>query len=483
MLAQPTPSRPVPFSVKLAYSAGALTESVKALTFGLFLLFFYTSVRGLSGTLVGTATAIVLAWDALVDPLVGRISDKTRLRFGRRHSFMLWGAILITPTFYAIFSPPGGLSGSRLAIWLIATSLLLRTAQSVFNVPYYALGAELSSNYHERTVITGIRAVAGMAGAMAAAVFSFLVFFPQSAPGTDPKFNPEAYSSMALTFGLLMSAGGLVATVGTLGERYRLRTADADHEAGKTAWREFLPILSNRPFVLLTLSNSLFFLAVVLNATLAMHYLTYYAGIRDSSNISIFQGSFYCGALVGAGVWMRLDKIAEKHHLYFAGCLGTAVVLALAYFLVGEGRLFGTGSLTSITAGHGFAGLCAAALWVIPHSMVADNVDEQKRRTGSGEAARLFGVFSLAHQTAAGLALALSGYLLDHFAGLVPGTTTQSPSTVDRIGILYGLLPSALLVVSAFLILPYSLTRERLRQIQGELGAAESAKDGDPALL
>src|SRR5919108_5920539 len=94
----------------IAYSVGGLSDSIKTFSFTTFLLFYYTTVLGLPGTLLGLAMALGLLWDAAVDPLIGHASDRASLRLGRRHGFMLIGAIVAGISFTAVFNPPSGLT-------------------------------------------------------------------------------------------------------------------------------------------------------------------------------------------------------------------------------------------------------------------------------------------------------------------------------------------------------------------------------------
>ena len=142
---------------RFAYGVGDISNAVKTVMAALFGFFFYTSVMGLPGSLVGLAGAIGLVWDALIDPYIGQLSDHSRARRGRRHAFMLAGALTMGAGFWLSFSPPRGLPQPVLFAWLLGTGFLLRTATSVFRVPYFALGAELSRDYDERTSIVGLR--------------------------------------------------------------------------------------------------------------------------------------------------------------------------------------------------------------------------------------------------------------------------------------------------------------------------------------
>lgn len=479
-------SRPaLTLPVKLLYAVGSIGDSIKAFTFGVFLLFYYASVLGLPGTLVGIGASIGLVWDALVDPYIGHLSDCMRLRYGGRHSFMLVGALSMGLSFFAIFNPPAGLSNGGLFVWLMLTSLLLRTSSSIFMVPYYALGVELSQDYHERTSITAFRAAAALFGTLLAASLSFVVFFPITTPGVDPKFDRSGYVAMALAFGAVMTVAGLTATVGTWLHRRRAvrrmegvpETTDhqpmiTDHSPAGVPVRFSTGIVlavRNRTFLALTLASSLFFVASVTNATLALHYLTYYAGITASGSLSAIQLAFYIGALVGVPCWLRASRVIDKHRLYFAAVVCTALVMAGAYGLIGAGRLFGTGNVLPLLIGNSIAGLVASALWVLPHSMLADITDMDRLASGHQREGTFAGLFSFSTQASASVAVLLTGILIDNYAALVPGQTAQSALTIQRLAVLYSLLPAGILFVAAFIILRYDLSQRRVRAIQAEL--------------
>src|SRR5262245_11938026 len=188
----PSSAERMSVATKLAYSVGALSDSIKASGFSLFLLFYYTTVLGLPGTLLGFAMSVGLVWDAAIDPLIGHLSDHATFKLGRRHGFMLVGAVAAGASFMAVFNPPAGLSTAALFAWLMVSSLCLRSSNSLFMVPYYALGAELAADYHDRTSIAGFRSGAVLAGTMLATTAAFLVFLPTGSEGAlDPKFAPS----------------------------------------------------------------------------------------------------------------------------------------------------------------------------------------------------------------------------------------------------------------------------------------------------
>jgi glycoside/pentoside/hexuronide:cation symporter, GPH family len=459
------------YGIKILYGVGDVANAIKMVLFGLFTLFFYTTVMGLPGAWVGIASAIGLLWDAIIDPYIGYCSDRARFRFGRRHTFMLVGALTMGASFWAFFSPFQDLPAAALFAWLLVSGLLVRTTTSFYTVPYYAVGAELSHDYHERTLVTGLRGILALIGTLAAAPLSLVVFFPDRTPGVDPKLNAAGYSVMGLAFGLVMTIAGLTATLGTLSWRSHLPTGNGA-EAAQTPRSFFMSIvqsLRNPSFRVLLISFSLSFLALVINSALSLHYLTYYVKIASSTALSTFQFVLYVGGVVGVVFWLWVSKIIEKHLLYLIATVVTAVLMLGALLLLGEGHLLGTGNVRPLIIGHGLAGFFSSILWFIPQSMIADVADEDELVTGRRREGSFFGIFFFGQQVAAGVSSLVAGVLLDWFAGLVPAQAQQSALTIYRIAVLYSALPAALLLIAGVLILRYSLTRQQVVWLQAEL--------------
>src|SRR5690348_14648143 len=191
---------PIPLSVKLLYGIGEMPITVLMVLSGLFMLFFYNSVMGLPSALVGVGLSSSLVVDALLDPYIGHLSDRTRHNLGRRHIFMLPGALITGPCFFLLFSPPRSLGQTGMFVWLLAWAIALRAASAVYRIPYLSLGAELSRDYDDRTKTMAIRTMFGLLGTLGAAALSFLLFFPATADGTEPKLHYAGYPRMGLAF-------------------------------------------------------------------------------------------------------------------------------------------------------------------------------------------------------------------------------------------------------------------------------------------
>jgi GPH family glycoside/pentoside/hexuronide:cation symporter len=371
--------RPLAVSAKLLYGVGEIPITVLMVLSGLFILFFYNSVMGLPAVLVGIGLSVTLGLDAITDPLIGHLSDRSRHRLGRRHAFMLPGALGMGPCFYLLFSPPRSLGHRGLFIWLLGSMIALRGTSAIYRIPYLGLGAELSRDYDDRTSTMAVRAVFGLLGTLAAAGLSFLLFFPATADGSEPKLHYEGYPHLGMAFGALMSISALVCFFGTL----KHRTVGVGKSSGAPSFLSAFRIsMQNAEFRRLWGSSTTFFLAVVLNASMAIQYFTWYARISNGGTLSAIQASFYVGALLGVFVWMALAKRTEKRTLAMIAVSGTAAILLMATLLIGDGRLFGTGHALPLIVGSVIGGMFASAVWVIPPSMVADVADTDELKTG-----------------------------------------------------------------------------------------------------
>ncbi len=464
------------YAVKIMYGVGEIANSIKVVTFGLYGLFFATAVMGLPGTWVGVVGLFAMVWDAVIDPYIGYLTDGVRAT-SRRYRSMLIGALTMGVGFWAFFSPPRNLSTVTLFAWLLAASFVVRTATSMYSIPYSAIGVNLSQDYHERTSITAIRGMASTIGTLLTASLSFVIFFPDKVPGADPKLNPAGYASMGLTFGLIMSVVALTAVLGTLPLRNRQRSQSDQMEqpAGDffaAMWR-FL----HNPSVRITfICFSLTVMALAINSSLLVHYLKYYVEINGSVALSASQGVFFGAGLLGTVFWLGVSSRFEKGRLYVFSAAITSALMLASLALFGKGHPLGTGDVRPLLIGYGVVGFFNCILWFIPQSMLADVADENELITGRRREGALLGMFSFGQQVATGLALLAAGVLLDKFVGLVSGGSQPSPSAVFRIAIVYSVIPGALFMVAAVVMLRYKLTRARVATIQAELQQRRSAQ-------
>lgn len=471
-LAQESETEPVlTWPRKLLYCIGDVSNAIKTVVFTLFTLYFYTTVMGVSATLVGVVAGIGLVWDGAIDPYIGYWSDRVQTRWGRRHPFMLIGAVTMGASLWLFLAPPLGMSILALFVWMTVTSLLVRTSTSIFLIPYFALGAELSGDYHERTAISGIRAGFAMLGTLLTSSLSFALFFPDQGNGIDPKLNYAGYPAMGMALGSVMTGLALLTTFSTLRFGIHLQNQDRhlQSERPATYFATFRQLLKNRSFLTFFLSFSCYFWGIVTALALSVHYLTYYAEITSSTALSAFQAAFYISGSLSILVWLALAKRVDKKKLYIFAA-GTLILILLgAYFLLGEGRVFGVGNVRAALIGHALAGPFASIVWFLPWSMMADIADEDELQTGMRREGSIIGIFFLGQQLASGLSIIIVGALLEWYAGLVAGQAVQTAETAHRIGVLFGIVPAIFIGLAALIGLRYRLDKTRVAQIQDAL--------------
>jgi len=461
--------RPLPLSAKLLYGIGEMPITVLMVISGLFMLFFYNSVMGLPSLWVGVGLSFSLVLDAVLDPFIGHLSDRTSHPFGRRHIYMLPGALIIGPSFFLLFSPPRALGRGALFGWMLVCAIALRASSAIYRIPYLSLGAEISRDYDDRTSTMGLRTLFGLMGTLLAGALSFLIF-PATTDGSEPRLHYAGYPRLGFAFGAMMTIAGLIGTLGTL--RYRT-TSGVPGSFRRRFFSGFLLAMRNPHFRSIWFSTTVFFLAVVLNFTMAIHYFTWYARVGRSEVLSLIQTCFYSGAIGGVILWMSLARRTEKRTLYMMAAASSAILLLMATFLVGSGRPLGTGHPFPLIVGHVIGGIFASAVWVMPASMIADVTDTDELTTGLRREGIYFGIMNFGEKLAAGGALLFAGGLLGVFRRLSPGpnfgTPGHPPAAVPYVGLLYGAVPAALLGISLLLILPYRLNRRAVHDIQENL--------------
>jgi len=167
----------LPLVNRVLFGVGPAAEGAQNVAFGTFVLFFYSNVLGLSGTWAGTALFLALCIDAVVDPLVGSLSDGWRSRLGRRHPFMYASAAPLALSLVALFRPPAGLGDAALFTWLLVASIGVRVSLTLFQIPSAGMIPELAPGYDERTGLASLRVFFGALGTIAAAQLGYLVVF------------------------------------------------------------------------------------------------------------------------------------------------------------------------------------------------------------------------------------------------------------------------------------------------------------------
>ncbi len=372
----PEQEAPLPLLLKLSYGAPSFAGAAMAIPIGIHLTIFYSDTILVPLGLIALVKALARALDAVTDPLVGWLSDRTKSRWGRRRPWMAVGAPLCAIAFYLMFTPPEQLRGIDAAAWFAVTYTLYYLFHTVYVIPHYGLGPELTLDYHERTTLFGIREVFAVSGTLVAAVMPPILI---SALGGER----EAYTGFSVIFGCLLAL-----LYFNLVWRVRERP-----EFMARPSNPLIPgvrrVMRNRVFRLLLL---VYLIGSVTGAIpgLMMPYFNKYILQPDNPNLwlAIYLATYFGAGLICLPGWIWAARRFEKKPVWLVS-FAPGVIGGISLFFWGEGDMIP--ALISLTiAGAGFG----AGLFLGP-SMQADVIDYDELCTGKRREAQYSALWSI----------------------------------------------------------------------------------------
>jgi len=429
------------------YSLADLPIAMSLFPVAVFIPRFWTSDMGVPLTLLASIGIAVRIFDVITDPLMGYISDHTKSRFGRRKPWVFLATPIMMLSIYMLFMPPEGAGIVHYGIW----SLCLSIAITMMLIPYYAWGAELSTDYHERSRVTGGRAMAGISGSLIA----------QLVPGAALLLFGIGGSSVVLqlvgTTMLIIMPGCVLLSLWKVPEPEQYtRTTVPVLKGLKLMWQ-------NRPFKQLVLAFMIGTTGLSITTPL---YLFFIADVLGAEDKAIYMLTFfYLSSFAAVPFWVWLARQIGKHRAY----LTSFFVLAFAhpfYMLLGEGDFWWMLPITIVT---GFAGGGFSA--TLPNSMKADVIDLDTLNSGENRAALFFSSWSFAQKATGtiGGSLALFGLAL---FGFDPGAgAANGPDELFGVRFLFSTFPSLFYLTGAAVVWTYPITEERQREIRAAIDA------------
>ncbi len=464
----------VPGWMKFCYAIGASSESIIGVAFNAFNFFFYTNLMGLPGTLTGLSITVGLIVDAITDPLIGSLSDRWKSRLGRRHPFMFAAPIPVIICLFLIYSPPIGLGETGLFLWLTGLVILMRSSMTLFHVPHLALGAELSSDFTERTRVMSLNM---MFAAIAGATTYFIgmsYFSTFKAEYGNGLLNLSAYPVVAISAAIM---GGLImlgSAVLTL--RLTPRLPQPPEDVPRFSMIEFIrdvrAALQNKNYLFLLIGYLLLSATLGTRATIEVHMNTYYWELLPGQ-LRYFGVGLLIGPVMGALLTTRLHQKFDKKPTIIAALIFLCLFSSAPVLLRIAGIFPQNGSFILFPALFGFYVLWTTAgmiLLISVMSALADIADEHELNTGRRQEGIFYAARSFFAKASSGFGHLLAGIAIDLInfpAGAKPGTI--EPAIIFKLGLVDG--PIAIIpgLIAIGFYLQYHLTRERHSQIQAEL--------------
>jgi Na+/melibiose symporter-like transporter len=447
---------------KLGYGVGCIGYSLPHQIIAASFLLYATAILKLPALWAGVIIAVSAVWDAVSDPLMGFLSDNTsNRRFGRRHLYLLIGGISVSLLTWVFWSVDVDLSLTVKLILLFVLVLLVKTALTVYVVPFNALGGELSTDYDERSSIQSYRGIFYLLGMIIALAGSNIFFFRSTAEYPKGQLNPAAYPTMGLCFCVIGLTAVLMTFFATL--RYVPDLPQPRPSDGRgSPIRSLLPDLgsafANRDFRALALM--IFIVEVGFQITIAIGYHVNTYTYKLPGPIIGIHGLVILGcSVLSQPFWLWVTRKWDKKTALimgmfcaFFGFFGAPIAhVALRLFPIDAPSLPYTLGIF-----FAFGGLGNGAFMSVPYSMVADTVDADQVSSGLRKEGLYFGIYTFAYKLGTSISLVTSGIVL-HMVGFDPDLAVQSEATRFNLAVTPALL---LLVFSPFAL--WSLTRYRL---------------------
>ncbi len=299
-------------AAKFYYGIGAVAYGIKDSGFSYLLLLYYNQVLGLPQSLVGAGIFIALLADAVTDPVVGSASDHLHSRWGRRHPFMYASALPVGICYFLLWSPPAGLSPDGLFIYFVSLAILVRVSITFYEIPSSALVAELTDDYHQRTMFLSLRHFFGWWGGLALTVTAYVVFLVPSDEYPVGVLNRAGYEAYAVTASLLIVAAIMLSSLGTHGYIPRLRQPQhAQYPPVLTMVRHTLDTLRERSFGALFISALFGSLATGMSTSLSIYINTFYWEL-DNTRIAMITSTLFGSAICATLLAPRCSRLLGK---------------------------------------------------------------------------------------------------------------------------------------------------------------------------
>ena len=471
-------SGPVPVRIKLIQGAGSIAFGVKDGGFSFFLLIFYNQVLGMDAGEVGAALGLALIADALIDPLLGYLSDRTYTRWGRRLPWLYSAPIPLAIAWVMLWSPPGGEAPSF--IGLLGICIGVRLLLSACEVPSVALLPEITTDYDERTTLFRYRYLMGWLGGLLMMILAYFVFMV----GPRGILSPQGYAGWGVVGACVMAASVIGSAAGLHKTVAHLPAVKPAPFSWSAAFSEIREAFSEHAFVIFACGALAAYISQGLTFSI-MQYVNTYVWKFDATAFRFFPGVLAVSALLMFLIVSPLHRRFGKPRTAASGAI-CAFVFGFApyvFYLAGVWPPTGTFASTALYYAFIIAGNTGGIVTMISAtSMVAEIVEAFQERTGRRAEGSFYSGNWLVQKCATGMGIFLSGQIISLAAlpqAAQPGDVAESVLTTMIL--LYGAASGLLAVTTAFFLGRFPISRADHEARLVALGHAARA-DPDAAM-
>ncbi|MDD5200191.1 MAG: MFS transporter [Terrimicrobiaceae bacterium] len=456
----------IPLLQKVMFSAGYSMDYIATgMIVSLFWMPFFNIGLGINPAVLGLVLMILQGWNAILDPVMGNLSDNARTRWGRRRPFMVAGAALTAAVSPWIWRPPTAWGETGIIVYLAGIGMVFYACFSCWAMPFYGMQLELTPNYDERSRLTAwltlFGKLTGLLGGWGMAIVTSSWF---ADPVTGKADIVHGVKTCSWFLAGLMLVSGLLPPL-FVKERYY--ESEAKHQARDPFWQSIRESMQCGP--LWRLIGISFFLVVGCYAvgTLGQYVSIYFVNRGDLAAASVI-GGWKATALMVTGIlciplytWLgeRFDKKIMVAAMLGVSMFGHTLNIicmtpAMPYLQIVPG-IFESGAIS--------------ALWLFLPSMKADVADYDELHTTRRREGALNAFYSWFIKAALTCSMGLGGLVLQISGFNVKLAHEQPPEVLHRMLLLYVTLPLIVWACGLAFVWRYPLDRHRMAEIRGDL--------------
>ena len=451
---------------KIGYGFGDMASSMFWKIFSAYLPIFYTNVFGLDLSVAALLFLVTKIWDAVSDPMMGIIADRTSTKWGKYRPYLLWISIPFAISGILLFTTPDmGETGKN--VWAFATYILMMTIYTAINVPYGSMLGVMTEDTDEKTVFSSYRMFFAYTGSFI--VLAFWEPLCNTIAGTTGKltYDPQAWQYAMVIVGIICCLLFVLTFAMT---RESLKPAIKDSSIGN----DLKSLLKNGPWWIL-LGGVLFFnfFGAIRYAVIPYYFTTQ---IAENATLSFFSIEF----LFYAGIFFTLGEIANMIGVAMATpitfkigkkstflySLFAIMALCIAFYYVPTDCTEGYWTLLILQIVTGiFTGIISPLVW----SMYADISDYAELKFKTVSTGLIFSSSSMAQKFGGAFGTSAVLWLLAAFGFNTAEGAVQTPDAIEGLRMLISWIPAGVAALSALFIFIYPLTTKRMKEIGEKL--------------
>ncbi len=484
-----------------SYAAPAMPLAMNGLIIAVYLPAVYADAEGF-GLALGFVGFLVMAsrlFDGFTDPFIGFWSDRLRTKWGRRKPFLIIGTPIYMVGLWFLWIPPFefsevtflGIEFNNGYPWLLGTLIFLYVGSTIKDVPYSAWGAELSTRYNERTLIMSWREAFSVGGSLVGALTPAIIFFWGYDKPSDAVYFLTWFIVIVTPIYILNSVYSVPEYDVTEARKARIPL----RESIRVAW-------DNEPYRKLIIIFLFSTIGSAMTNTLSFFFVKHVLLAGDL--YGFYLAPYFISQIIAIPLWFALSRRIGKHRATMVAIgwysLWSCFIPVIAWMDAAHFTAFEVGALLSFLPEDSYAstmayfegiptgkfiffiavmclkGSAIGALSALPYAMAADVIDLDTARTGKKQGGAYFSIWTMTRKLAyaLGLFVGANAAVFIGFNSLAdPLSGENSATALLGLAILYSMVPALFKFVAMPLLWNYSLTEEKLAEIQAEIAARE----------